>query len=355
MPGKAGREDDPGARKRWTFAYTAWQCLHANSMQGVTVDGTSGISVVVAFLVIFGAHTLCAQSTGSWPRSIVDDMGASMRIPSPPRRIVSLTLPTDEILLSLVPHDRLMAVTGFSADPSVSNVVSQVADIPTKLSQLNAEIVISLRPDLVFVADWTDPSSVRQLRDAGLTVYQFRSPVTVEGIEQGIARVGVAVGEEAAARGLVQWMESKLGAVTDKLAGLPPGSVLTVMDYNTWGTSMGAGSSWDEIVRRAGLRNAVGGLTSDAHGAVPVAEEKILQIDPDILLVPAWVYGNKAGSDSFYRRIVTDPAMKHLRAVQQGRVYRMPENIKSSTSQYIVLAVESLARLAYPERFRQHQ
>ena len=145
----------------------------------------------------------------------------------------------------------------------------------------------------MFVADWTDPASVKQLRDAGLTVYQFRSPVTVSGIEESITRIGTAVGEEDAAQGVVREMERRLSAVAEKLSRLPPGRKLSVMDYNTWGTSMGAGSSWDEIVRRAGLRNAVDGLRADAHGAVPIAREKILQLDPDILLVPAWVYGNR--------------------------------------------------------------
>jgi iron complex transport system substrate-binding protein len=280
-------------------------------------------------------------------------MNATMRIPGPPQRIISMTLPTDEILLSLVPADRLVAVTGFSADPAVSNVVSRVAGIPMKLNQLNAEVVIALRPDLVFVADWTDPASVEQLRDAGLTVYRFRSPVTVAGIEESIARIGDAVGAEEAARGVVRGMEAKLAEVNARLAPLPSDKRLSVMDYNTWGTSMGAGSSWDEIVRRAGLRNAVDGLRADAHGAVPIAREKILQLDPDILLVPAWVYGNAGGSDAFYRGIMSDPAMKGLRAVRKGRVYRMPENIKSSTSQYIVLAIESLARYAYPELFKE--
>jgi ABC-type Fe3+-hydroxamate transport system substrate-binding protein len=50
---------------------------------------------------------------------------------------------------------------------------------------------------------------------------------------------------------------------------------------------------------------------------------------------------------------VEDPALRGLRAVREGRVYQMPEGLKAATSQYIVDAVEHLARLAYPELFRQ--
>ncbi|MGA2977602.1 MAG: ABC transporter substrate-binding protein [Spirochaetia bacterium] len=295
---------------------------------------------------------LCAQSAGTWPRSVRDDMGAALKIAQKPQKIVSLTLPTDEILLSLVAKHRIAAVTGFSEDPAVSNVASQVFDVPVKMTQLNVEVVIALQPDLVVVADWTDAASVKLLRDAGLAVYQFKSPISVKEIEDRITSIGAAVGEEDAAGKLTRWMDGRLAAVTAKLAGLAPGKRLTVMDYNTWGTSMGAGSSWNEIVRLAGCTSAVADLKADQYGSVTISREMLLQLDPDILMLPAWVYGDVKGSDAFYNSIVTDPALKGLKAVKQGRVHRMPESLKTATSQYIVFAVEDLAKYAYPELFQ---
>jgi iron complex transport system substrate-binding protein len=292
-----------------------------------------------------------AQASGAWPRTVTDDMGASIGIAARPQKIVSATLPTDEILLSLVGTSRLAAVTGFAEDPAVSNVASQAVAVPVKLPQLNVEVVVSLKPDLVFVADWTDASSVKQLRDAGLAVYQYKSPATVKAIEASITRIASAVGEEDAARRLVQWMETRLAAVAAKLAAVPAAKRLTVMDYNTYGTASGAGSSWDEIVRLAGLRNAVADLKADQYGSVPLSRESLLTLDPDILMLPAWVYGDPKGSDSFYASIVSDPALKGMKAVKQGRVHRMPESMKTATSQYIVFGVEDLAHYAYPELF----
>ncbi len=301
--------------------------------------------LILAALPVLGF----AQSAGIWPRTVTDDMGAALKLAAKPQRIVSITLPTDEILLSLVARSRLAAVTGFAEDPAVSNVASQVLDVPVKLAQLNVEVVVSLKPDLVFVADWTEATSVKQLRDAGLVVYQFKSPSTVKDIEGAIARIGTAVGEEDGAKKLTQWMDSRLAAVAAKVGALTPDKKLSVMDYNTWGTSSGAGSSWDEIIRLAGLKNAVAGLKADQYGSVPLSKEKLLTLDPDILMLPSWVYGDPAGSDAFFAGIINDPALKSLRAVKQGRVHRMPENIKTATSQYIVFAVEDLARYAYPD------
>jgi iron complex transport system substrate-binding protein len=307
--------------------------------------------VLCLLLMVLGGSLAGAQA-GSWPRTITDDMGTSLKLAAKPQKIVSITLPTDEILLSLVAPSRLAAVTGFAEDPAVSNVASQVIAVPMKLAQLNVEVIVSLKPDLVFVADWTDAASVKQLRGAGLAVYQFKSPITVKEIEAGITRIGSAVGEEDGAKRLVQWMDTRLAAVAARVGSLPASKRLTVMDYNTWGTASGAGSSWDEIVRLAGLTNAVASIKADQYGSVPLSREKLLTLDPDILMVPSWVYGDPKGSDTFYAGIVGDPALKTLRAVQQGRVHRMPENIKTATSQYVVFAVEDLARYAYPDLFK---
>ncbi len=308
----------------------------------------SVFSLMSALLAPAAVH---AQAAGVWPRTVTDDLGASIRIAARPQRIVSATLPTDEILLSLVDRSRMAAVTGFAEDPAVSNVVSQALAVPVKLPQLNVEVVVSLKPDLVFVADWTDAAMVKQLRDAGLVVFQYRSASTVKGIEASISRIGSAVGEEDAAGKTVQWMETRLAAVASKVSTLPAAKRLTVMDYNTYGTASGAGSSWDEIVRLAGLRNAVADMKADQYGSVPLSREKLLTVDPDILMLPSWVYGDAKGSDTFYTSIVSDPALRTMKAVKQGRVHRMPESMKTSTSQYIVLAVEDLAHYAYPELF----
>jgi iron complex transport system substrate-binding protein len=310
-------------------------------------------AVILSIVVMLAAPSaLAAQAAGAWPRTVRDDMGTVLNIMRKPERIVSVTLPSDEILLALVEKGRLAAVTGLSQDDVVSNIAAQVSDVPVKLSQLNVEVIVSLKPDIVFVADWSDASSVRQLRDAGLPVFQFKSPLTVKQIQAGIARIAVAVGEEGKGKALLQWMDGRLAAVASGIAGLPSGKRLTVMDYNTWSSSMGRGSSWDEIVRLAGLENAVSGLSADRYGAVPISREKLLELDPDILILPGWVYGDPAGADAFFSTIVDDPALRQMKAVREGRTHRIAERAKSSTSQYIVLAVEELALYAYPELFR---
>lgn len=297
-------------------------------------------------------ETVTFPSTGEYPMIVVDDLGKSVTIEHKPHRIISSTLMTDEIILALVEKRRLIGVTVFSEDPAVSNVAPFVFDIPNRLT-LNVELFISLEPDLVFVADWSDADSVEQLRLAGLPVFAVKTPVTIAGIEEKIARIGRVVGEQAKTEELLAWMRSRLEAVSEKVAGLAREQRRNVMDFGVWGDAMGSGSSWDEIVGRAGLVNAVGDITADQWGRVPISKEKLIEIDPDILVLPGWVYDDPSGADAFFTQIVSDPALADLKAIQNKSVYRMPENHKSATSQYIVFGVEDLARFAYPDLFRE--
>jgi iron complex transport system substrate-binding protein len=303
-----------------------------------------------AFLSVALIAAIPVFAQTHYPLTSTDDAGNSLTLPGAPRRIVSLTLTTDEMLLSLVAKNRLLGVTTFALDRELSNVADAAAGIAHALT-LNAETVISLRPDLVLVARWTDPGLVRQLRNAHVPVYLIANGLTVSEIEEKIARLALVVDAQPKGRALVADMEQRLAAVARTVATIPPARRLRVMDYATWGSAQGKGSSWDEIVTRAGLIDAVADSAADPWGQVPVSREKILQIDPDILVLPGWVYGDPRGAAKFSARITGDPAFRGLSAVRGKRVYRMPENLKSSTSQYIVAAVEWLARTAYPALF----
>jgi iron complex transport system substrate-binding protein len=308
-------------------------------------------SAIVLGALLFATLPLAAQQETRYPLSVVDDQGNTVVVPALPRRIISLTLPTDEILLSLVDKSRLLGVTSFSADPAVSNVADQVTDIRYKLT-LNPETIISLAPDLVFAANWNDSGAVKLLRDAGIPLYLMANGLTVAAIEKKIETVAQIVGTPEKGKALVATMEARLAAVAATVSKVPPEKRARVIDYATWGSAQGPGSSWDEIIRRAGLVDAVAAFTPDKWGQVPLSREKILQLDPDILILPGWQFGNPRGAAAFFSQVTGDPGLRGLKAITAGRVYMMPEQLKSCTSQYFTSAVEWLAKTAYPDLFR---
>jgi len=281
-------------------------------------------------------------------RVFVDDLGHSLSLRGQPERIISGTLTSDEILLSLVAPQRLLAVTRFSRDPAISNVAEPAARVPQALD-LNVEAYIALQPDLVFLAAWSKAESVQQLRDAGLAVYQLRSPLSLGEIKEKVHILSRLVGAEARGDELLGWMESRERRLAEAVGRLKPGQRLRVMDYQPGGTSCGRGSSWQEMVRLAGLENAVSALEADRWGVVPVSKEKLLEADADILVLPGWIWADPEGADRFRRQILSDPALGGLKAVRMGRVLQMPERLKTATSHFFLLGAEALCRYAYPE------
>jgi iron complex transport system substrate-binding protein len=290
------------------------------------------------------------SSSASYPLEVADDTGEAVRLERKPQRIISLTSFTDDILVELVDHRRLIGVTNFAEDPTVSNVVDKIADIPNRLT-VNVEVILSLQPDLVFVANWSEAEKVAQLRDTNIPVYLIATGLSVAVIQEKIRTIGLLVDAVEQAEAMIEQMDRSLAEVERAVSSIPEDERLTVMDYATWGSAQGAGSSWDKVIRRAGLINAVGEFSSDEWGQVPLSKEKILELDPDLLILPGWVYGDPGGAEAFYAQTMQDPALQGLSAVREGRVYQIPEGLKAATSQYIVDAVEYLARLAYPQAF----
>jgi iron complex transport system substrate-binding protein len=306
------------------------------------------MSWLVACLCLLGA---AGHGAAAFPLTVTDDGANPVTIPAKPQRIVSLTLFTDEILLELVDTGRLVAATTFAADPDISNVAARAAGIAHKLT-LAVEPVLALQPDLVFVSNWSEADKIRQLRDAGVVVYIVASGLTIDDIQAKIRTVARIVGETDRGEKLVAAMAARIAEVKKRVAKIADDRKLSVVDYAVWGSAQGRGSSWDEIVRAAGLVNAVGAFTADRYGQVPLSKEKLLELDPDILILPGWVYGDPRGADAFFTRTVEDPALKSMKAVQARRAYKMPERLKSTVSHYVADAVEFLARTAYPELFR---
>jgi iron complex transport system substrate-binding protein len=311
-------------------------------------------TTVCTFLLIVATTSLLpaqpSASTVRYPLTDKDDSGTSITLLGEPRRIISLTLPTDEILLCLTDSSRILAVTTLAVDPGISNVSVQARQVPRAMT-LSVEPIVALRPDLVFAASWSDPGAIGQLRSAGVPVFLMNSATSVAAVEENIARCAFLTGEPEKGAQMIAHMKAEISTVQKAVGAISEEKRPRVLDFTTFGASMGKGSSWDDIVRLAGLVNAVGGIASDEWGQVPISTEKLLQIDPDIIVLPGWVYRDPRGAETFRTRVMRDPTLSGLSAVKTGRVYMMPERLRTCTSQFIADAVEWLARVAYPSLF----
>ncbi len=279
-----------------------------------------------------------------YPLSLTDGLGNQVIIEKEPIKISSKTLFTDAVLLELVNNNRLSSLTDLADNPNYS-AVKDILPKSVPLLALNVEMIIANRPDIVFAANWSDASKLAIIESAGIPVYRIQTPKTIAEIEAEILRVGDIVNRRDAAEKVIEMMHSRL-----RNHLIHPKKALKALDYNPWGTSSGQDSTWDEVLEQAGLENAIEGLVSDKYGQVPVSKEMVIVLNPDVLFIPAWVYGDDNGAEQFRQTILSDPSLQSVTAIKEGRVYQMPHVLKSVYSQYIIDAILFVNHSAYKKQ-----
>lgn len=269
--------------------------------------------------------------------TVTDGAGNVVTLTKKPVRIISLTLGTDEILLDLAGPERLLGVTYLASDASTSNI----ADHPdlTKVENVveaDPEQIIALEPDLVFVASFTDPAVIEQLEDAGLTVFVVGFFDSIGGIQTNILSIGKLVGELDQAQAMVDDMDTRLGEIAQTVAEADEQPTVLYLASDGW--TAGSGTTVDDIIRHAGGVNVAADLISWNQ----IGEETILEFNPDAVLLSTYV-----PDDEF----VNNPVFAELSAIANERVFAISDAQMSAVSHYIVLGVESLAKLLYPDLF----
>jgi iron complex transport system substrate-binding protein len=243
----------------------------------------------------------------------------------PPQRVASLNLTADEILVDILPAPRLVAVTRFADEAGTSNVVGRVPAGAARLQKADLERLISLRPDLVVVSEYTDADFLRLLERSGLRVHRM-----------SVTDLGAAVGEPAAAARLVARYDATLRALEQKLAGAPRPRVLYWGDPHTAGRDTAIGA----IIECAGARNV--GAELGLEGIVPLGAERTFVADPDVVLV-----GTGFGTAAALRE---HPLLAQMRAVKQGHVVELPTELLVALSHHAARACWRLAHALHPTR-----
>jgi cobalamin transport system substrate-binding protein len=272
----------------------------------------------------------------AFPVTVTDGLGNDVTIQKNPVRIGSLTLGTDEVLLDLVGPERLIGVTYLASDKTTSNIADrpELKQIKNTL-QDDPEQIIALEPDLVFVGQFTKPEVIDQIEQAGISVFVVGNFTSIAAMEDNILSIGKLVGEEAKAQDMTAAMDQKLAEIAAKLKAAPSPKP-SVLYLAAEGWSAGSATTVDDILTHAGGINA-GAALKDWNQLSP---EKIVEFNPDYVILSPYV------TDQDFLK---NPAYQTMAAVKDHHVAAPSDAHMSATSQYIVLAVEDVARVLYPD------
>ena len=277
-----------------------------------------------------------AALPAGFPREVVDAAGRRLTLAAPPRRIVSQTLGTDELLFAMIDHARIVGVSTLARDPAYSNVVEQATRLGAP-AITSAEQVLALRPDLVFVASFSQAELVSLVEQGGAPVYRFANFERLDDIRANIRRLGEVVGAEAEAARIVATMDERLAAVVARRSRRTGQRPPRVLSWSPSGFTAGAGTTFDDIVQAAGAVNVV--AAEGLKGFPRLSAEQVLAWQPDAIVVGV----NPGERESVLRTLKENPAIAATRAMRSGSVVVIENRALLAVSHYVVDAVEALA------------
>lgn len=276
----------------------------------------------------------------AFPRRLIDPAGVPRVLERPPVRIVSTYLACEENLASLVPVERVVAISVYADDPSASNCLGFY---PPRVARLRSdpEPVLSAEPDLVCISGFNELESVRLLASAGLPLLRQSRMDSFADIAAGLRVLGAAVGEDARAGALAASVEAQLDELARRLAGIRP---VRVLYYDPPGFTMGSGTLVDEILTRAGGQNVAVELGIRGPGQIGV--EALLALEPEAIIMPRY-----ADNAPALAGLAGQTVWRRLPAVVAGRVHEIPGAWINTVSHHASRGLARVARLLHPEAF----
>jgi iron complex transport system substrate-binding protein len=273
-----------------------------------------------------------------FPRTVKDAFGNPLTLNAPPKRIVSQTLGTDEILFAICPRDRIAGISEIALSNAYSKIVDEAKASGIK-TIYGPEDILARKPDLVFIASYTRAEMAILLRAARAPVYRFSHFDRIEDIANNVRWLGYLIGEDAAADRVVTDMNQRLTQARARAAA--SGRRPRIMTYDGSGYTAGQDTLFDDVIRQSGGVNV-----SAEHGAKGfgrVSGEQILEWQPDYL-----VCGAKPGEEDIVRRrLMNNPAIASSNAVKSGRLILMDTRVFMTTSHHVVTAVDALVDALY--------
>ena len=245
-------------------------------------------------LTAMSFRRLWALALGAWLGS------AGLATAGPPQRIVSLNLCTDQILLQLVDHKRIAALSNLSQDAFGSALHEQARGLP--MTRGNIEEVLTLEPDLVLVGTFTTRHTTALLRRFGIPVVAVPGASGFDEIANELRTVARAVGEEARAEAIIESFNERVA----ELAATHHMPRPVTAQFASGGHSAGSATLYHDIFTAAGHDNgtALAGLVG--YGVLPL--EKLVEQAPNILISSDY----RRGTPTLGNRLLKHPAIASL-------------------------------------------
>ena len=278
-----------------------------------------------------------APSAAPFPVTLTDDEGTAVTLKAEPRKIVSLTPATTEILFALgVGNEVVGKVEDFTPYPPEVTKIPDVA----KFGSVDVEQIVALGADVVIAGgnSFNPPDKIAQLRKLGVPVIVVYAP-DVAGVLKDIQLTGAAVGKSAEALDLTASMQAAFDQVAAATADFPKPRVFYELDATQKIYTAADHSFLAQMITLAGGQPITTGSTTNFE--IPL--EKLVTADPELILLGDAAYGTTAAI------VKVRTGWTGMSAVKSGAIVAVDDVIISRPGPRLVDGLRSLALAIHPD------
>ncbi len=287
------------------------------------------------------APTQPPTAAPAFPATITDDEGTSVTIAAEPQRIVTLTPAATETLFALGVGDRIV---GKAEDillyPPEAAAVPDVEKFDGSAVAVDIEKIVAAKADVVIAGGnfGTPPDAVQRLRELGLPVVVVYAP-SVATVLDDIELLGRVVGRSDEAAAITQRMSDAFAAIETAVAGESRPRVYYEIDA----TGAFYGPADESFL--AEMLSMAGGdpITTGSPDKYDISGERLLQADPEIILLADAAYGVTAAD------VAARPGWSTMTAVKAGDIRPIDDTMITRPGPRLFLGLQLLASTIHPD------
>ena len=295
--------------------------------------------VLTTVLVVMLAMVGCSSK-----ETIVKDRaGNDVTMPNKIERIISTAPSNTEILVELGLADKLVAIDTYSSD------VEGISDDVEKIDFLNpdAEAIIGLEPDLIIASGHNKSGSsddpFKLVKEAGISVVYIPSSESIQGIYDDINFIADITNTKQKGQEIVDNMKSQIDEISQKAKNIKDKKkvyfeIAPAPNLYSFGNS----TFLNEMIELIGAEN----IFKDENGWIAPSAESVIDKNPDVILT------NVDYTENPVQEIKDREGFENVSAVKNNEVYLIDKNSSSRPSQYIIKALNEMAKAIYPDVYK---
>ncbi|MCB2305140.1 ABC transporter substrate-binding protein [Clostridium estertheticum] len=277
-----------------------------------------------------------ANSAVNYPLKVVDSYNRTITIEKEPKRIIAIAPNITEGIYALGKGTSLVGRSDYDNYPAKANKVTSVGG----LLKPNIEKIVELKPDVVIASTHFDKDVIKKLEDLNIKVVVLYGEENFTGVYNTMTELGQIVNASDKAVTIISSMKKKVADVQIKVKGAKKPTVYYVAGFGKSGDfTAGKDTFIGNMIDMAGGENVAKDVVGWKYSV-----EKLVEKNPDVLICSK-LYDSKKG-------IEATNGYKDLKAVKNGKLLEVDENIIVRQGPRLADGLEAIAKLIHPELFK---